>query len=284
MVKKPAKPTRKSPAKSKAKPKSKPRTAKPAVRKAAKPKDTARQITLEDFVDYCADHGCDGAELTSYYFPEGFSADYLLKLRRHAFLRGVEISGSAVGNNFALPEGPERDQQIAMVKKWVDHCALLGAPHIRVFAGPAGKLDLATAKKLCIAALEESGDYAGSKGIFLGVENHHGIVTEPEDLLEIIRAVKCPWIGINLDTGNFQTDDPYADLAKCAPYAVNVQFKSQILRRGRKQKEPADLARVVKILRDANYQGYFALEYEAPEDPWKAVPELLKQMKAALAA
>lgn len=254
------------------------------TRKAAKPKDNARQITLEDFVDYCADQGCDGTELTSYYFPAGFGADYLLKLRRHAFLRGVEISGSAVGNNFALPKGPERDAQIAMVKQWVDHCALLGAPHIRVFAGPTGKLELAEAKKLCIEALEESGDYAGRRGIFLGVENHHGIVTEPEDLLDIIRAVKCPWVGINLDTGNFQTDDPYADLAKCAPYAVNVQFKSQILRRGQKQKETADLARVVKLLRDANYQGYFALEYEAPEDPWVAVPELLKQMKAVLAA
>jgi len=253
-------------------------------KKAAKPKDPARQITMDDFVDYCADHDCDGAELTSYYFPEGFGTDYLLKLRRHAFMRGIAISGSAVGNNFALPKGPERDQQIAHVKKWVDYCAVLGAPHIRVFAGPAGKLDLAAAKKVCIEALEESGEYAGSKGIFLGVENHHGIVTEPADLLEIIRAVKSPWVGINLDSGNFQTDDPYADLAKCAPYAVNVQFKSQILRRGQKQKEPADLARVVKILRDANYQGYFALEYEAPEDPWKAVPELLKQMKAALAA
>jgi len=252
-------------------------------RKAAQLENTAKQITMEDFVDYCADQGCDGTELTSYYFPEGFDADYLLKLRRQAFLRGIEVSGSAVGNNFALPKGPERDAQIAMVKQWVNHCAVLGAPHIRVFAGPAGKLELAAAKKLCMEALEESGEYAGSKGIFLGVENHHGIVTEPEDLLDIIRAVRSPWVGINLDTGNFRTDDPYADLARCAPYAVNVQFKSQILRRGQKQKEPADLSRVVKILREANYQGYFVLEYEAPEDPWKAVPELLEQMKAAMA-
>jgi hypothetical protein len=44
------------------------------------------------------------------------------------------------------------------------------------------------------------------------------------------------------------------------------------------------LARVVKLLRDANDQGYFVLEYEAPEDPWEAVPKLLKQMPAALAA
>ena len=253
-------------------------------KKAAKTKPSEKQITMDDFVDYCADHSCDGAELTSYYFPEGFDTNYLLKLRHHAFLRGIEISGSAVGNNFALPKGAERDAQIAHVKKWVDYCAVLGAPHIRVFAGPTQDKDIAPAKQRCIEALEECGDYAGRKGIFLGLENHGGIVAEPADLLEIVQAVKSPWVGINLDTGNFHTDDPYTDLAKCAPYAVNVQYKSEILRRGQKQKEPADLARVVKLLCDANYQGYFALEYEAPENPWQAVPELLKKMKAALAA
>jgi hypothetical protein len=59
---------------------------------------------------------------------------------------------------------------------------------------------------------------------------------------------------------------------------VNVQIKSEIRRAGAKENEPADLARVVKILRDANYQGWVALEYEAKEDPWKAVPPLLAQL------
>jgi len=244
-------------------------------------KDATKRITLGDFIDFCADHGCAGTELTSYYFPEGFDTNYLLKLKRHAFLRGVAISGSAVGNNFALPKGPKRDEQIALVKKWIEHCAVLGAPHIRVFAGPATDKDVATAKKLCIGALEECGEHAGRHGIFLGVENHGGIVAEPQDLIEIVQAVKSPWIGINLDTGNFNTEDPYADLALCAPYTVNVQIKVEIRRRGQKANEVSDLPRLVKILSDANYQGYVALEYEAKEDPWKAVPEWLKRMKAA---
>jgi sugar phosphate isomerase/epimerase len=247
-------------------------------------KDPAKRITLEDFVDFCADQGCAGTELTSYYFPEGFGTDYLIKLKRHAFLRGVGISGSAVGNNFAHPKGPERDGQIALVKKWVDHCAVLGAPHIRVFAGPTKDKDFSVAKKLCIAALEECGEYAGKHGVFLGLENHGGIVAEPQDLIEIVRTVKSPWVGVNLDTGNFHTDDPYADLAMCAPYAVNVQIKVEIQRRGQQTREISDLPRLVKILRDANYQGYVALEYEAKEDPWKAVPEWLGKLKAAFAA
>jgi sugar phosphate isomerase/epimerase len=248
-----------------------------------KHKDPAKRITLFDFIDYCADQGCQAAELTAYYFAEPIEEEYLIKLKRHAFLRGLEISGTAVGNNFALPKGEKRDEQIQMVKHWVDYSQTLGAPHIRVFAGAKGKLEAAEVKKLCIAGLEECCDYAGRKGIFLGLENHGGIVAEAADLLEIVRAVKSTWLGINLDTGNFETDDPYADLAKCAPYAVNVQWKAEVKPRGQK-KELADLARLVRILREANYQGYLALEYESEEDPWQAVPSWLKKMRAALAS
>src|SRR5204862_43593 len=112
---------------------------------------------------------------------------------------------------------------------------------------------------------------------------HGGIVAEADAVLALVKAVKSPWFGINLDTGNFVTEDPYGDLAKCAPYAVNVQWKTEIQKRG-KTKEPADLARLVQILRDAKYQGYVTLEYEAAEDPWKAVPDALKKMRALLAS
>ncbi len=242
-----------------------------------------KQIDLFDFIDFCADHGCDGTELTAYYFPPEVTTDYLIKIHRHAFLRGVAISGTSVGNNFALPKGEALDKQIADVKKWIDYAAIMGAPHIRVFAGAAKGITDAEARKMCIGSLEECCDYAGSKSIFLGLENHGGIVAEPEGMLEILKAVKSPWLGVNLDTGNFQTDDPYADLVKIAPYAVNVQLKAEIHRRGHKENELSDIPRLVKILRDANYQGYVALEYEAKEDAWTAVPRLLKQMKEAFA-
>jgi sugar phosphate isomerase/epimerase len=117
--------------------------------------------------------------------------------------------------------------------------------------------------------------------VFLGLENHGGIVAEAADLLDLVRAVKSPWVGINLDTGNFRTADPYADLARCAPYAVNVQIKAELQPRGKPQ-GPADLARLVRILREAGYQGYVALEYEAAADPWTAVPPLLGRLRELL--
>jgi sugar phosphate isomerase/epimerase len=237
-----------------------------------------KRIDLFDFIDYCADHGCEGTELTSYYFPPEVTTDYLIKLRRHAFLRGLAISGTSVGNNFTLPPGPKLDAQISSTKKWIGYAAIMGAPHIRIFAGGGQGMAKEEARKVCLAAMEECAEEAGKRGIFLGLENHGGIVAQPADLLDLVTAVKSPWLGINLDTGNFNTDDSYADLARCAPYAVNVQFKAEIRRRGQKA-EPADLPRLVKLLRDANYQGYVALEYESAADPWKAVPDLLLRMK-----
>jgi len=241
--------------------------------------NSARRIDLFQFIDFCAEHDCQGTELTSYYFPRDLDHDFLIKIKRHAFLCGINISGTAVGNNFTFPAGPDRDQEIAHVKKWIDHAAVMGAPHIRIFAGAAASgTSRGEAVPLCVSAIEECCEYAGSKGILLGLENHGGIVATADEILEIVRAVKSPWLGINLDTGNFHTDDPYADLVKIAPYAVNVQMKGEIQPRG-KNAEPADLARLVRILRDANYQGFVALEYESKEDPWTAVPRLLKQMK-----
>ena len=244
----------------------------------------AKTIDMFDFVDYCAAQGCDGAELTSYYFPKTLDKAYLVKLRRHCFLRGIDVSGTAVGNTFTHPAGKERDDQIRSVKQWVDYAAILGAPHIRVFAGEIQRGSTAEeAKKLSIAALEECGDYAGQQGIFLGIENHGGIVAEAGEILDIVRAVQSPWIGINLDGGNFHSDDPYKDFAACAPYAVNVQLKADIQRRGQKA-EPTDLKRQMQALREVNYQGYVALEYESAEDPWKAVPRLLRELRTLCAA
>jgi sugar phosphate isomerase/epimerase len=205
----------------------------------------------------------------------------LLKLKRHAFLRGVEISGTAVGNTFTHRPGSRREAEIKSVKQWIDRAALLGAPHIRVFAGNVQGTSKEEARKLCIEALEECCAYAGQKGVILGLENHGGIVAESEDMLEIVRAVNSPWFGVNFDSGNFHTADPYRDLERIAPYAVNVQWKAEVSPRGQ-GKQPADLKRMLSILRQANYQGYLVLEYEVAEDPWIAVPRLLREMEQLL--
>lgn len=237
------------------------------------------KMDLFDFVNLAADMGLDGVELTSYYFPSDLKTEYLHRIRQHAFVLGLDVSGTSVGNDFCVPDGPARDKQLELVRTWVDRAADLDAPVIRIFAGRVAKGDdEAKAVERAIAGIKASLPYAIERGVTLALENHGGITATPAQLLKLVKAVDSPNFGVNLDTGNFHGDDPYADLAELAPYAVNVQVKTEISRKGKK-KEEADLAKVVGILRDARYSGYVVLEYEAAEDPMKAVPRHIKRLR-----
>jgi len=237
------------------------------------------KFTLEKFIDFCADQELDACELTAYYFPKEITNEYLVSLKERTFRLGLDISGTAIGNDFCTNDDSKRAASLQMTKDWIDHSAVLGAPCIRIFAGNVPKGDTEDAARArCVEAINESLKYAAQKGVALALENHGGITATPEQLLKIVEAVQpSPWFGVNFDGGNFQTADPYADLAKIAPYAINAQVKVEVSPGGKK--EPADLARVIQILRDAGYRGYVALEYEAKEEPLTTIPEHLKQLR-----
>jgi sugar phosphate isomerase/epimerase len=239
------------------------------------------KLDLFDFVDLAADMALDGVEPTSYYFPPDVTAEYLNRLKLHAFRLGLDITGTAVGNNFCLPPGPKRDEQIASVKRWIDHASELDAPVIRIFAGNvASGTTEDQAVAWAIEGINAVLPHAAQKGIVLALENHGGITTSPTQILRLVKAIDAPNFGVNLDTGNFRGDDPYAEMAQLAPYALNVQVKTEIQRGGRaRAKEEADLSRVIGILREARYSGYVVLEYEAAEDPLKAIPRHVKTLR-----
>lgn len=242
-------------------------------------RDQKGEITLKDFVDYCAKLNLDGTELTSYYFPEKPSNDYLLNLKEQTFRLGLDISGTAIGNDFCLPEGEKRQAQLQLCRDWIDHAAVMGAPVIRIFAGkvPKGGTE-EDALDLCVAGINESLDYAAKKGVLLALENHGGITATPQQLLSIIERVKnSKWFGVNYDSGNFRTEDPYGDLEKIAPYAVNAQIKVA-LKTPDNEHKPADLKRMVEILRAANYRGYVVLEYEEAK-PYEEIPMYVEKLR-----
>lgn len=237
-------------------------------------------MDMGKFIGYCASHGAS-AELTSYFFAPDAEAAAFTECRRLAHLNGVSIAGTAVGNNFSHPkEAPERAEQIAYVKEWIDKAVLMGAPHVRVFAGSHPKgVAPEDAERNAIEALAETAEYAEAKGIFLGIENHDSVTTA-DRLLRIVRAVESPWVGVNLDSGNFIAEDVYAEIEASAPYAVNVQLKTDIKRgAGGKERTPADLERVVRILKDTGYAGHVVLEYEDAADPYEHVPPLLERLQ-----
>jgi sugar phosphate isomerase/epimerase len=238
-------------------------------------------MTLDGFIDLAADLPLDAVELTGYYFPET-TPRYLARLKGRCTRLGLDVSGTAVGNNFCTRDPMRLREQIDHVKRWIEHTSRLGGKTIRIFAGTVEQGDTeADARRRCVEAIHEVCTHAADYGVYVALENHGGITATADQMLAIVRAVTSDWFGVNFDTGNFHTADPYADLARIAPYAVTVQIKTEIQRAGRK-KEEADLKRLIGILRDARYRGYVALEYEASEDPKVGVPRALRALRELL--
>jgi len=241
------------------------------------------KLTLKQFVDDCARFGLEGTELTSYYFPAGVDGAFLTDLRGHCFRSGLDVSGTAVGNDFGFPSGAERTAQIADVKLWIDRAVQLGAPVIRIFAGHAKPgIEPTATRNAIVSAIQECCDYAGTKGIHLALENHGGPTETPAGLLELVQGINSRWFGVNLDTGNFHGDDVYADLAQAAPFAINVQVKVAVTGADG-VKVPTDYRRIADILGEAEYRGYVVLEYEEEEDPREACPRHLDSLRDAFA-
>ncbi|MFM7057508.1 MAG: sugar phosphate isomerase/epimerase family protein [Planctomycetota bacterium] len=249
------------------------------VRRGTAEQIAAAEMTLEKFIQFCSDQALSATELTGYYFPQTITSEYLLGLRSLLHRQGLSVSATAIGNDFCLPPGEARDRQLADCRQWIDFAATLGAPAIRIFAGnvPRGDSEQAAMER-CVAGINECLQYAAAKGVFLALENHGGITSTPAQMLRIIERIEnSDWFGVNFDSGNFQTDDPYGDLKTIAPWAVNAQIKASITVSGHKQ--PADFARITGILRDAGYRGFVALEYEDSESPFTAIPRLLDQLR-----
>jgi sugar phosphate isomerase/epimerase len=237
-------------------------------------------MDLEGFVTLCADLGCDGVELTSYYFPS-VEPDYLARLRRHLFRTGLAPSGAAVGGSFCEPTEEARAAHVASVKEWVDRAAFLGAPCLRVFAGaaPEGVTEEIAAGWVA-DGIRSCADYSALRGVMVTLENHGGLTATAEQTLTLLRAIDHEWVGLNLDCGNYRVD-PYREIADTARSAVTVHAKvSSDSPSGR---FVMDWLRVVETLRKAGFRGYLNVEFEEPQDPGEGVPPFLDVLKRALA-
>lgn len=240
---------------------------------------TSGEMTLEEFIDRCEEMGLDGVELTAYYFPST-AKEYLHHLKRYCFSKGLHIAGTAVGSNFCQADEAARREQVQMTKEWIDHSVTLGAPCIRVFAGPVPEGHREEeAFQWAVACLGECAEYGASRGVVVALENHGGITATADQVEKLVQAVNHEWFGVNLDFGNYRT--PPAEYEQTAPHAVTCHAKTHY-RNPAGQKKEVDYAQVVKIMRRVGYKGYLNIEYEEAEDPRLAVPRFAAQLKALL--
>lgn len=237
-------------------------------------------MTLFDLFEMAAEWGLDAVEPTSYYFTSE-DREYLHALKSKAFRLGLDISGTAIRNDFCHPDAQRRREEVAHVKRWVDHAVELGAPCIRVFGGNKhAEVSDGRAFERVVEGLKESCDYSGTRGVYLAIENHGYLTESAQDVLRIVEGVGHEWLGVNLDSGNFKRR-PYDNMEQLAPHAVNVQLKTDVVQDDGNGRLPGDYGRIFGILKRAGYRGYVALEYEGEEDPNTGFPKFLERVRQA---
>lgn len=238
------------------------------------------EMTLEGFMNLAAELNFDGIEWTSYYFPET-TKSFLTNIKRETFVRGLDISGTATGGNFANPDPDKRAAQIENVKEWVVKSAWLGSSVLRVFAGgcPQG-VDLEEARKWVVDGLAACLPVAEEEGVILALENHGGMTADAAGILALIEPFAGnPWIGINLDFGNF-TGDIYGQYEACAPHTATTHTKMTV-RQG-EGRELVDFRHVMRIMRAAGYNGYISIEYEEKDPPIPFVERFASYLRGCI--
>ncbi len=260
-------------------------------------------ISLFDLVEFCAKQGFDGLDPTAYYFP-GYrerkvpSDKFIFELKRRAFEEGVGISGTGTGNNFTVADKAARAKDVAWVKQTVEVAAKLGAPVLRVFADTQMRAQTwqsvsngATRDEVeewIAADIRACADHAANYGVIIGVQNHGDFLRTADDLISLLGRVDSPWCGAIVDTGYFKAPDPYAEMAKAAPFAVNWQIKQSPFGVEREAEAPTDLRKLLRIVRASGYRGYLPIETLSPRgggdyDPFTVVPLFLAEVRQAIA-
>lgn len=254
---------------------------------------------IEKVIENAAAIGFEGVEILHRQMKDESPA-YVNALKQSAFRNGLSLPMLSIHQDFVDPDPAARSKDVEHTRRCLELAARLGIPVVRLNSGRWNTIksfdDLMKVKgdepplpghtdddafKWCIESIEACLPTAEKEGVMLALENHWGLTTRPENVLRIYQAVRSPWLGVNLDTGNY-AGDPYAGIEVLAPHAVIVQAKTYY-GGGEWYTLDLDYPRIAGILRKAGFRGWVSLEMEGKEDPLTAVPKSYEVLRKAFA-
>ena len=175
--------------------------------------------------------------------------------------------------NLATTDAAERQAAVENHYKWVDAAAALGCHSVRV--NLAGSNDPEVWIPAATDGLSKLATYAATKNINVIVENHGGLSSNAGLLVQVMEAVNMDNAGTLPDFGNFciaaewgasgrtcsEEYDRYKGIEEMMPYAKAVSAKSHDF--GPEGQEiHSDYPRIMKLVKDAGYNGFVGVEYE----------------------
>jgi len=201
--------------------------------------------------------------------------------------------------NLAGPDEEQRTAGVAIAKRWLEGCAVLGVksmrmnstsalgPGIRPNAIPRGpgdgyprNVDIIPMLKAAIESYKEMADFGGNLGIKVTIENHWGLAADPQNIRIILDEVNHPYCEASPDFCNWEHEYMlFHGLKALAPYAhTNVHAKYWD-----RWGDRNDVQRSARIMLAGGFKGTFALEYEeGPLNGVEGAKYLYKEVLAAL--
>ncbi len=159
---------------------------------------------------------------------------------------------------------------VEVLKKRLDFAKRLGVTVAQAGAGdPRDEAE----RLVLVRHLAEVGDYAATLGIVLALEIHPGLTVSGHAARALMSELDHPHVRINYDTANivFYTDlDPAQDVEEIAPFVAQVHLKDKATRTQRTWdfvpigQGVVNFPRIIKVLRQAAFQGPYSLELELP--------------------
>jgi sugar phosphate isomerase/epimerase len=245
----------------------------------------AGKMTISDMLDFCAEAGFEGVDITGYYFsgyPNVPADDYLYEIKRKAFRLGIGISGTGVRNDFTIADPVRRAEEVKLVKNWIEVAAKLGAPVLRIFAGNQKNEGISqeAVTEWMLKDIRQCVDYGKQHGVVIGLQNHNDFIQTAHQVIDIIRQINSEWLGLTLDTGSYRVLNPYEEIGTSLNYTVNWQIKEKIFVDG--VETDTDVEKIVGMIKASPYHGYLPIETLGQGDPKTKIMAMLVKLQNAI--
>jgi sugar phosphate isomerase/epimerase len=228
------------------------------------------RITQLDLPRICRDLDIGGLELINGMFPSP-QYRYLKELRQRAADAGVTILLIMCDHEGDFTDLDARERRLAVRnhRKWLDVAAVLGCHSIRCNTGKPDPSDRDAIAR-CAESLAALVELARPDGLNVLIENHWGLSSSPDAILDIIRRVDDPLLGTLPDFGNWPPEvDRYEATRRLMPYARAVSAKCNDFD-AQGDETRIDYQRMTQIVLDSGYRGWVGIEYEGenPDELW----------------
>lgn len=192
-------------------------------------------------------------------------------LERH----GMSVSAVAAGNNFLRADPAQQEAEIDRYRKlceWIPHT---GTDVVRSDGGWGEEVPRDQWDGVMLEAFKRCVDFAETSGVRIALDNHGMATNDGEWQVSLIERVGSERLGVNLDTMNYRWAG--WDIERCnqfyelvAPHVFHVhikdgtgsrqQYRGKVLGEGE-----IDLGHAVACVKEAGYDGVWAVEYEGKE-------------------